>query len=112
MSDAIVGNCTTDPNPDWWFHEIPNGGHQPTMLKRIAPEVQYALNLCKTCPKKEVCLKEGMKQENIVYGIWGGVLAGDRVKIAQDRGDDIVLYRTERNAAKSFATNIRPYLEE
>lgn len=112
MSEAIVGSCTTDANPDHWFTEIPNGGHQPTMIQRILPQIQYAIDTCKKCPKKDDCLAEGMKQENITNGIWGGMLAGDRMRLSNERGENLTMYRHEKNAAYALADKIKPFLKE
>jgi hypothetical protein len=132
---AELGNCHGDPNPDAWFPTVPNGGRQSTILRRMVPEIKYAMNMCNSCTKKSECLEEGMKPVNLAYGIWGGLLAGDRIAIADERGDDYMvapnnkgrtvfdigmtyiegthkLTTEEKEAAISFATRIKPYLEE
>ena len=134
MISQLRGNCTNDENPDAWFPTVPNGGRPATILKRMVPEIKYALNLCASCPVQEECFEEGMKPENLAYGIWGGRLAGQRIAVAKERGLD---YRVdpynrgrkvgprnggyiegerkvtadEEEAAVLFATRIRPYLE-
>lgn len=134
MTSQLRGNCTDDENPDAWFPTVPNGGREATKLQRMAPEIRYALGLCASCPVQDKCLEEGMKTENLAYGIWGGRLAGQRIAIAKERGLD---YRVDPNnkgrkvgprgggyiegerkvtsdeeeAAVLFATRIRPYLE-
>ena len=75
-----------------------------------------------------------MKPENLAYGIWGGILAGQRIAMAKERGidyrvdpynrgrkvrsrydDEVSTSRKvtsdEEEAAVMFATRIRPYLE-
>ena len=89
----INGNCTGDANPDWWFPELPTGAPSDETIKAIAEQTNYALKLCSSCPVKEECLAEGMKTEtfrngsiagwgNLPYGIWGGLMAAERLEIA------------------------------
>ena len=135
MISQLQGNCTNDENPDAWYPTVPNGGKPDTILRRMVPEIKYAINMCGRCPIQEKCLEEGMKPENLAYGIWGGLLAGQRIAIAKEQGLDyrVDSYNTgrkvrsrytddigpsgkvtadEENAATLFLTRIRPYLEE
>ena len=130
----MVGLCSGDKNPDAWFPTVLNGGRYETKLRRMVPEIKYAMELCGRCPVKEECLEEGMKPENLAYGIWGGLLAGERIEIAKEQGldyrvdpynrgrsvlsrytDDVGPSRKvtsdEEEAATMFATRIKPYLE-
>jgi hypothetical protein len=85
----LNGNCTGDANPDWWFPEVPIGRSNPENIKRVASQINYALQLCATCPVKEACLEEGMKMEkmpsgktgwgNLPFGIWGGTMGAERL---------------------------------
>ena len=135
MISQLQGLCSGDKNPDAWFPTVPNGGRPDTILRRMAPEIKYAINMCSRCPVQQDCLEEGMKPENLAYGIWGGLLAGQRIAIAKVRGID---YRVdpynkgrkigprdggyiegerkvtadEEEAATMFAIRIRPYLKE
>ena len=135
MTNQLRGNCTTDENPDAWFPTIPpTGGNIQTIMRNLAPEVRYAIGLCSTCPVSKTCLEEGMKPENLAYGIWGGLLPAQRIAIAKEKGID---YRAdshnkgrkvgprdggyiegerkvtsnEEKSAMLFMRNIRPYLE-
>lgn len=135
MSEPIIGACSGDANPDAWFPTVPNGGRPSTILRRMVPEIKYALNICKTCTKKEECFEEGMKPVNLGNGIWGGALAGDRIEEADRRGMDYMVAQynrgrtttipgesymegthkltvLEKEAALSLSTRIKPYLEE
>jgi len=88
----IVGNCTNDENPDWWFPEPPVGRVTEESLVRLTSQINYALQLCSSCPVKEECLAEGMKMEhmpsgktgwgNLPFGIWGGKMAAERLEMA------------------------------
>lgn len=135
MISQLRGLCTNDDNPDAWFPTVPNGGRPDTILRRMVPEIKYAINMCNRCPIREKCLEEGMKPENLAYGIWGGTLAGQRIAMAKEQGLDYRVdpYNTgrkvrsrysdevgpsrkvtadEEEAATMFAIRIRPYLEE
>ena len=88
----IIGNCTNDENPDWWFPEPPVGRVTEESIIRLTSQINYALQLCSSCPVKEECLAEGMKMEhmpsgktgwgNLPFGIWGGKMAAERLEMA------------------------------
>lgn len=40
-----------------------------------------AIKICNNCPVKKLCLKEGLKNDNIEYGIWGGLLPIERLAL-------------------------------
>jgi hypothetical protein len=40
-----------------------------------------ALEICSACPIREQCLEVGMQDDDIRYGIWGGMLAGERLAL-------------------------------
>lgn len=134
MISQLRGNCTNDENPDAWFPTVPNGGRPDTILRRMVPEIKYAINMCRSCPIQEKCLEEGMKPENLAYGIWGGILAGQRIAMAKEQGIDYRVHpqnkgrkvgpryegdvepsrkvtSDEEESATLFLTRIRPYLE-
>lgn len=134
MISQLQGNCNNDENPDAWFPTVPNGGRPATILKRMVPEIKYAIGLCNSCPVQDRCLEEGMKPENLAFGIWGGTLAGQRISMAKERGIDYRVHPAnkgrktgprhggymdherkvtvdEEEAALLFAARIRPYLE-
>lgn len=101
---ATRGLCSKHPNPDLWFPEQPQG--RPTNAKRklVASKVRLALSICDSCPIKAECLDEGMKPENIEHGIWGGMLAGERILAA-----GIDTNRTIRSDAIVFAEGVRAW---
>lgn len=101
---ASRGKCATHPNPDLWFPEQPQG--RPTNAKRklLADKVMLAISICNRCPIKNECLAEGMKPENLEHGIWGGVMAGDRILLS-----GIDTNRTVRSDAIVFAEGVRAW---
>lgn len=133
-TSGIIGTCTTDTNPDAWYPTPFNGGRPAVMFRSLVPEIKRAIGICNDCPKKQECLEEGLKPINLAHGIWGGVLAGDRIAMADAMGidsavppynkgrphgkagtyidDDHLLTSDEREYAVKFSANIKPYLEE
>lgn len=106
--EMIKGNCTEDENPDAWFPDVPQGRLSVAKMEALGAEVARAMKLCDSCPKQDECLDEGMKPENLAFGIWGGMLAGERVistgKIfnkLSDEGRALISYRA-----------IRPWIRE
>jgi hypothetical protein len=79
MTTDVIGLCATSDNPDMWFPEVPQGGVSQKKMMALGTSIAKAINICNRCPKQEACLNEGMKDENLAYGIWGGMIAGDRV---------------------------------
>jgi hypothetical protein len=95
-----VGNCYGDSNPDAWFPDIPRGMRTERNTAALVAETRRALTLCGSCPKKAECLAEGMEHENLGFGIWGGMLAGESVMLSgktfnklSDQGRALISYR-------------------
>ena len=100
----MIGLCSTHPNPDLWFPEQPQGRPSRASRKIVAKQVLLAVSICQECPIKQACLTEGMKPENIEHGIWGGMLAGERILLA-----NIDTNRTIRSDAIVFAEGVRKW---
>jgi len=99
-TEPIIGNCHGDSNPDAWFPDVPQGARSERNTAKLVAETRRALTLCNLCPKKAECLEEGMKHENLGFGIWGGMLAGERVMLSgktytklSDQGRALISYR-------------------
>jgi hypothetical protein len=99
-TEQILGNCHGDSNPDAWFPDIPQGARSDRNTAKLVAETRRALILCNLCPKKAECLEEGMEHENLGFGIWGGMLAGERVMLSggtftklSDQGRALISYR-------------------
>lgn len=84
----ITGLCTGSSDPDLWFSDtVDNGGKKGRPIgkeakARMIARTVAALSICAICPTKKACLAEGMKQQNIDYGVWGGTLSGERLLMA------------------------------
>lgn len=109
ISQLTGGLCTEDDNPDAWFPVIENGDVS-TMTQRVVPTIKYAIGMCNRCPIREECLEEGIKPENLAHGIWGGLLAGQRIAIAKERGIDYRVdpYNRGRTTAQRYTDKVGP----
>jgi hypothetical protein len=83
------GLCTGDYNPDLWFSNTVNNAAR-------------ALAICSYCPVIVQCKAEGMKPDNIDYGVWGGTLSGERLLEAGEPIDS-----ERRSVAVAFAIKVR-----
>jgi hypothetical protein len=99
-TEPVSANCYGDSNPDAWFPDIPQGARSERTTAKLVAETRRALALCETCPKKAACLEEGMEHENLGFGIWGGMLAGERVMLSgktytklSDQGRALISYK-------------------
>ena len=100
MISTLHGKCTGDANPDAWYPEVGRGQPGPRRMIPLVKEANRAIALCHSCPKQDECLDEGMKPENLAFGIWGGMLAGERVIMTgkrfnklSDEGRALISYR-------------------
>lgn len=108
-SEPITGDCTNSPNPDLWFPEPPNGRPSHHKMSALAGQILEAINICKGCPSRQKCLEDGMEPININEGIWGGLMAGERLKLKGYKSDSFYADSTERDAIL-FAERIAPFI--
>lgn len=76
MISELIGSCSS-LDPEAWFPEIGKGVNNGKYIDYIA-KVDYAKSICQTCPIKRECLAEGLKEENLTNGIWGGTTPAER----------------------------------
>jgi predicted RecB family nuclease len=102
--------CREHPTPDLWFPELPQGRRSTQTNNAIIAATKRAIAICDECFFKEECLEEGMKPDNISFGIWGGVTAGERLMLA---GIDARNYpdMAQERIAYNFTINLLPHLE-
>jgi hypothetical protein len=82
-----TGLCYTSDDPDLWFSEEievigRRGGPTNDEKEYVIKRTLTALSICDKCPIKSDCLAEGMRLENLDYGVWGGTMAGERLLMA------------------------------
>lgn len=103
------GLCAEYDDPDLWFTQIDRGRRGEAENQAIADRVSTAISICNKCPIKKECYQEGLRPVNILYGIWGGVMAGDRLRHAGYKDEDFHI-RTEAGIAMHFTRVIKPLL--
>lgn len=74
----MLGLCR-EYDPELWFPEMPVGLAGRHKMRVLRDNTNKAVEICAACPIKAECLEEGMKEENLPYGIWGGLMAGERI---------------------------------
>lgn len=104
----MIGNCTKY-DPDLWFQELPVGFTTLTKMQALSNNTKQAIKICETCPIKAQCLEEGMKEENISYGVWGGLMAGERLMSTGKVKDDYTK-TTEQWKALYFLERVKEYI--
>lgn len=82
-------SCANGIDPDLWFSEeiedLGRRGGPTNKQKEInIRRTILALAICNGCEVKDVCLKEGMRKENLDFGIWGGKMSGERLVMANE----------------------------
>jgi hypothetical protein len=81
----IEGLCSSNEfDPDLWWNDYPdneNTSGRTTKLNtnKSIKDSRLALRICDRCPSKSACLDEGMRPENLEWGIWGGLTSGERL---------------------------------
>ena len=102
----MMGLCTDYKEPDLWFSDTPKNSKSGKPTKELSNgmvnDALRALAICNKCPVIEACLVEGMKPENLPHGIWGGILAGERLIIA-----GATLNTVQRTQTVPFARRVR-----
>jgi hypothetical protein len=99
MTEPLVGNCTGSKTPNDWYPETGSGQMSHRRLTELRSSVAYVIDLCNSCPVKDSCLEQGMRKENLPYGIWGGKLAGQRLAMAGYTKDDFLSVYSEEGRA-------------
>lgn len=108
----MKGLCATSANPDMWFPEFPpRGGKSATIKRALAVSIVDAVESCSMCPIKSTCLEYGMEEENLPYGIWGGKLAGERLRNAGYTLSDTDDLNSPIPKALKFEEVMKPYIE-
>lgn len=105
----MIGVCASHIDPDLWFPEFGPGLITDNKAKAMAEQVSHAVELCKSCPIMVECLEEGLLEENITYGIWGGLLPAQRLA-SQGRVRSDYAQQSEQGKAMDFHERIKPWL--
>lgn len=68
-------NCAGTSMPDAWFPDISNLTNDDLIITDLA------LRTCDSCMIREQCLEVGMQEDDIKFGIFGGLFAGERLAL-------------------------------
>jgi hypothetical protein len=87
----IVGLCSSKEfDPNLWWNDYPDtetsGRATKAEMNKSIKDSRLALRICDRCPSKSACLDEGMRPENLEWGIWGGLTSGERLASANAVG--------------------------
>ena len=106
MTNQISGACTGHDDPDLWFSDTTDARGSGKLPNSVSQEMinrsLMALAICNNCPIQERCLQEGLKDENIDNGIWGGKLSGERILMTRTN-----VRAGDRLTKISFARRVR-----
>lgn len=73
------GLCAYTPNPELWSYDTTM--YEDEKFLYVLHSVE-AIEICNDCPVKNLCLKQGLEQQNLHAGtIWGGLLAIERAQL-------------------------------
>lgn len=82
----MIGICTDHEEPDLWFSDtldqLGAGRPSKSVATGMVDRTIRAIKICHNCPVQRECLVEGMKEENLEHGVWGGVMSGERMVAA------------------------------
>ena len=98
--------CAEHDDPELWYSEgdigNKNGGDMQKRSAEYMARTHQAIQICNACPSKATCLEEGMRKENLDWGVWGGLMAGERLVLS-----GIPLGSTDRKNKILFAKRVR-----
>jgi len=68
--------CANHPDPElWWYKSYKHNDERRLQILRMIE----AVSICNDCPVRELCLKQGLEDENLHGGsIWGGLMNYER----------------------------------
>lgn len=83
-------------NPDQWFLELPRGSrHAEVIMATVIKQTKEAIKTCALCPARFECEEEGMKWENLHWGIWGGTTPAYRLLKSSERPNEMEIKMME-----------------
>lgn len=98
--------CYDSENPDMWHSEVAEAetrGHPTKKALQKAEELTWqALEICARCPARQQCFNEGMKNENLENGVWGGSMSGERLLLSGKK-----ITKSDNKNAIAFARKMR-----
>ena len=71
-----------EEDPESWFISLPKSRPSKATKNAIIRGVKQAVSACYDCPAMIPCGELGMESENLMWGIWGGMLPAERLTLA------------------------------
>lgn len=100
------GLCRNSDDPDLWFsdemEQERSGRPSIKDSEMLVARTIQALKICSMCSVKDLCLEEGMRKDNLEHGVWGGVMAGERLVAA-----GVPILGFDRSKKITFANKVR-----
>ena len=100
------GLCRNSDDPDLWFsdemEQERSGRPSIKDSEMLVARTIQALEICSMCSVKDLCLEEGMRKDNLEHGVWGGVMAGERMLAAE-----LPILGFDRSKKITFANKVR-----
>jgi hypothetical protein len=96
--------CAGTAMPDAWFPEMNRLTNDDLIL------TDMALRTCQGCTISDKCLQVGMQGDDIKYGIFGGLLAGERLAL-RHKLSGVKLWETDKQQISS-ARIVRARIEK
>lgn len=93
--------CSGTIDANRWWYEVQNKSYDEKVYE--AYRAAEAISVCNECPVRHLCLEEGLLEENLLWGVRGGLLASERIMLARKENSYKMLVRNE----KKFQTNVR-----
>jgi hypothetical protein len=86
-------SCGNHPDPElWWYNFYKIEDQKKLQVLRMAE----AISICNQCPVRDLCLKQGLEDDNLHLGsIWGGLTAFERRSMAK-KTMNLKLIQSER----------------
>jgi hypothetical protein len=78
--------CAQHPDPElWWYKLYKHPDEKQLQILRMVEAIQ----ICNECPVRELCLTQGLEDENLHGGsIWGGLMNYERRKILNKKSQN------------------------
>ena len=101
QKDAL---CANHPDPDLWWYEFPK--FKDEIELQVLRTIE-AIQICNDCPVRELCLKQGLEDENLKGGsVWGGLMNLERRQLLKrpvrslTKGETDMVRKVRRKVAR------------
>lgn len=97
--------CSNHPDPELWSYQ--DYQYKDERQLQVLRSIE-ALEICNECPVRELCLKQGLEEDNMYPGtIWGGLLFSERLRLKPIR--DHHKFTLERRFTEYVRAKVKRY---